>query len=202
MTVFTPARWFSVLALLVLSGCGPREPASADERRVASAQGWLHYTDAGQGYSVRFPESWHRATERMSRIGDPRELLSLGTVPLSWHRTDCEAFAGAAGVSMGPRDVVLTLWERGYDRGSDWVAFPSRPQRFGPVAEPESAARGCGEPGRTIIHWRNFSDSGRHFHTLVRVGRDAPPNETALVWHILDSLRFDPNYRPRWAGSG
>src|SRR5918993_1398673 len=112
--------------------------------------------------------------EAVSRISSPRELLSVGTTTLRWQPTNCEAFAGAAGLSMRPRDVVVTVWERGYDRGSDWVDFPPRPQRFGPVADAEPAGRGCGEPSGTMVHWRNFSDSGRHLHTLVRIGPDAP----------------------------
>ena len=200
MTVFAMARWVGVVALLLLSGCGPRESASADQRPAAAVQGWLDHSDASQGYSVSFPASWHRATERMSRIDDPRELLSLGTVPLRWQRTDCEAFAGAAGIGMGVGDVVLTVWERGYASGRSH--FPPRPPRFGPVAGAEPAGPGCGEPAGTTIHWRNFSDSGRQFHTLVRVGPDAPPNEAAQVWHVLDSLRIDPDHQPGWAGSG
>jgi hypothetical protein len=201
MTALSMARSFGLVALLAVCGCGQREPGSADERPAAPVQGWIDYTDAGQGYNVSFPESWHRATGRMSRISEPRELLSLGTVPLSWRRTDCEAFAGAAGISMGPRDVVLTVWERGYDRDSEWSDFPRRPLRFGPVADAQPALTLCGEPAGTIIHWRNFSDSGRHFHTLVRIGPDAPPNDTAQAWHILDTLCFDSDYRPNWAAS-
>jgi hypothetical protein len=201
MTAFGMARWFGVLALLALPSCGQREPTSAGQRPAAPVQRWIHYTDAGQGYNVRFPDSWHRATERVSRISEPRELLSLGTVPLSWRRTDCEAFAGAAAIRMRPRDVVLTVWERGYDRNSKWSDFPRRPLRFGPVADAQPARAGCGEPAGTTIHWRNISDSGRHFHTLVRIGPNAPQNATAQVWHILDALRFDPDYRPNWAAS-
>jgi hypothetical protein len=171
MTAFAMARWFGVVALLALSGCGQREPASAGERPAAPVQGWIDYTDAGQGYNLSFPESWHRAAERMSRISEPREMLSLATVPLSWRRTDCEAFAGAAGISMGPRDVVLTVWERGYDRDSKWSDFPRRPPRFGPVADAQPARAGCGEPAGTIIHWRNVAIPGA---TSIRWSGSAP----------------------------
>jgi hypothetical protein len=181
---------FSVVALLVLGGCGEGDPASR-------AHG-----DRDRGYSVEVPDSWQLASERLSRISEPRELLSVGTTALGWHATDCEAFAGAAGAGMGPRDVVVTVWERGYDRDSAWTDFPARPERFGPVPDAEPAGRGCGEPPGTMIHWRNFSDSGRHLHTLVRIGPDAPAGAAAQAWSILDSLRLDPDYEPSWPASG
>jgi hypothetical protein len=53
-----------------------------------------------------------------------------------------------------------------------------------------------------MVHWRNFTDAGRHFHTLVRVGPGASPEAAAEAWRILDSLRLDPDYRPDWRASG
>jgi hypothetical protein len=139
---------------------------------------------------------------RLSRLSDPRELFSLATLPLSWRPTDCEAFAGAAGAGMGPGDVAITVWERGHDHNSAWLDFPPRPQTFGPVPEAEPADRGCGEPPGTMIHWRNFADAGRHLHTLVRIGPEAPPGTAEEAWRILDSLDLDPGYRPSWRASG
>jgi hypothetical protein len=187
MAVSSMARAGGVVALLVLlCGCD-------------SGTRWTVHADAARGYRVSLPDSWYRAGERMSRISEPRELLSVATMPLSWRRTDCEAFAGAAGAGMGVRDVVVTVWERGYDAVSEWPDFPPRPPRFGPVA---AAEPGCSEPPGTMVHRRNFSDSGRHFHTLVRVGPEAPPSAAPQAWRILDSLRLDPGYRPGWPASG
>jgi hypothetical protein len=188
-------------ALLAFCGCGQREPVAADPAGD-SVPGWTLHSDSSHGYSVSFPASWHLATERMSRLGDPRELFSLAIVRLGWQPTDCEAFAGAAGIGMGPGDVAMTVWERGYDPNSAWLDFPPRPQSFGPVPDAEPAGRGCGEPRGTMIHWRNFSDSGRHLHTLVRIGPDAPPRAAAQAWRILDSLDLGPGYRPSWRASG
>ena len=193
---------FSVVALLVFGGCGEQEAASRIQRNDEEVTEWRAHADPNRAYSSRFPASWQLAGERLSRISEPRELLSVGTTTLRWQPTNCEAFAGAAGLSMRPRDVVVTVWERGYDRGSDWVDFPPRPQRFGPVADAEPAGRGCGEPSGTMVHWRNFSDSGRHLHTLVRIGPDAPASTAAQAWRILDSLRLDPDYRPSLPASG
>jgi hypothetical protein len=202
MTACMLVRLCGVMGLLIFGGCGQREPSPEADGTSDSLPGWSSHTDADRGYGVSFPGSWHRATERMSRIDEPRELVSLATVPLIWHQTDCEAFAGAAGAGMGPGDVVVTVWERGHDLNSDWLDFPPRPQTFGPVADAQPAGPGCGEPSGTMIHWRNFSDSGRHLHTLVRIGPDAPPGTAAEAWRILDSLRLDPDYRPSRPASG
>lgn len=193
---------FSVVALLVLGGCGEQGAASRIQRNDEELTEWRTHADPDRGFSVSLPGSWRLAGERMSRISEPRELMSVGTTALRWHQTDCDAFAGAAGASMGARDVVVTVWERGYDRDSDWVDFPPRPERFGPVADAEPAGRGCGEPSGTMAHWRNFSASGRHFHTLVRIGPDAPAGTVAQAWRILDSLRLDSDYQPSWPASG
>ena len=138
----------------------------------------------------------------MSRISEPRELFSVGTVALQWRPTNCEAFAGAAGAGMGPADVVVTVWERGYDRHSTWSEFPGRPTAFGPVGDGEPAGGECGEPAGTKTHWRNFSDAERHFHSLVRIGADASPESVTEAWGVLDRLRLDPKYQPDWRASG
>jgi hypothetical protein len=78
MTACTLVRSCGVMALLIFGGCGQRERSSTADRTGAQLAGWTDHTDANRGYSVSFPDSWHRATERMSRIGEPRELLSLG----------------------------------------------------------------------------------------------------------------------------
>jgi hypothetical protein len=197
----------SALALVLAEGCSEDrpdvEPGFGASSPVAQPlPAWTVHSDRRRGYSVGLPPSWQRAGERMSRIGDPRELVTVGTRSLRWRRTNCEAFAGAAGASMGPRDVVVTVWERGFDDRSAWRDFPRRPQRFGPVGRGEPAAAGCREPAGTRTHWRNFTDAGRHFHTLVRIGRRAPRRRRAQAWRILDSLRFDRGQRPGWRASG
>jgi hypothetical protein len=190
------------LAAPGMGACSEAEPATEAERTGARAEAWETYADPGRGFAISFPPSWRRATESMSRISEPRELVSLGTTVLRRHATDCEAFAGSAGASMDGDDVVITLWERGHDPRSEWRDFPPRPRRFGPVADAQAAGRGCGEPPGTTIHWRNVTDSGRHLHTLVRVGPEAPADAVAQSWSILDTLQLDPDYRPDWPSSG
>jgi hypothetical protein len=184
------------------AGCGredpePVGPAHSDPGPVSPT-----YSDPDRGFAISYPNSWRRATERMSRLGDPRELVSLGTGELRWRPTNCESFAGSAGYGMRSDDVAITLWERGHDPHSAWRDFPPRPERFGPVPHAEPAGPGCGEPPGTIIHWRNVADAGRHLHTLVRIGPDAPSSVAAQAWAVLDSLRLDSGYRPDWPSSG
>lgn len=182
----------SVSAVLT-AGCG-----AAERQR----SGWTTYQDAHWGYSVRFPDSWHRAVEPVSpKLTEPREILSMATFPPRYRPTDCEAFGGSARSQMGREDVFLTVQERGYDRDSDWPDFPPRPERFGPT-DPRPAEDGCGDRPGTTVHWRNFTAAGRHFHTLVAIVPDAPLCAREQAWRILDSLRPDPDRRPTWPASG
>jgi hypothetical protein len=189
MNVRTLARVVPVILLLALVGCGNANPE------------WTAHSEPARGYSVEFPDGWRLATEPMSRISEPRELFSVGTFALEWQPTNCEAFAGAAGASMGRAAVVVTVWERGFDRHSTWSDFPARPAAFGPVGDGEPAGGECGEPAGTKTHWRNFSEAGRHLHTLVRIGPDASPGSAADAWSVLDRLRLDPDYQPDWRAS-
>lgn len=189
MSFRVPAGASALILLCALCGCGQEDPE------------WAAYSDATRGYSLAMPDEWHLATERMSRISEPRELFSVGTLALQWRPTDCEAFAGAAGAGMGRADVVVTVWERGHDRHSTWSDFPPRPAAFGPVHDGDPASD-CGEPAGTKTHWRNFSEAGRHFHTFVRIGPDASPGPVAEAWGMLDRLSLDPDYRPDWRASG
>jgi hypothetical protein len=201
--------WVFVLGAMValvvpLFGCGQ------DTERARGVTGtqqpkWPTHQDARWGYSVRFPDSWYRAGQPVSELTDPREILALATFPLARQQaTNCEAFAGSARSEMRPNDVLLTIQERGYDHNSDWTDFPQRPGHFGPTdpSSADPADPGCGDPPGTTVYWRNFSDAGRHFHTLVVIGPDAPASVRAQAWGILDSLRFDPDRVPTWASSG
>jgi hypothetical protein len=200
MPIRTSVRVWAVLAA-ALAACGDQAAPPPTATDAAPAP-WTAYTDADRGYGISFPHSWHRATERISRLSDPRELVSVATMPLAWRATDCEAFAGAAGASMGPSDVVVTVWERGTDSDPGWRGYPPRPRKFAPASDSEPTSGGCGEPPGTVTHWRNFSQYGRRLHTLVRIGPDAPPNAASEAWQILDGLHLDSGYQPDWRGTG
>jgi hypothetical protein len=194
------------ILLVALSGalvaaCGDHATRTAEEAEL-TPPGWTTYQSADWGYTVSFPTTWQRAENPVSRITDPREILSLGTFPLRYRPTNCEAFAGSAREDLGPTDAFLTILERGVDRGSEWLDFPPRPKRFSPTPEnAEGSEPACGDRPGTDGRWLNFTDAGRHFHVQIVLGPDAPSTVRHDAWKILNSLRLDPNAKPDWPAS-
>jgi hypothetical protein len=177
-------------------GCGQAEPVP----------GWTPYRSAKWGYTVGFPADWQRATSSLTpSLTDPREILSLGTFPLRYRPTNCEAFAGSAQQDLGDRDVFLTVQELGiptpeqdYPEGK--IDVPPRPRRFG--AESGGGPRLTDCPGsRALVQWINFRDAGRYFYALVAFGRSAPAELRRDAYRVLDTLRFDPSVKPDWPAS-
>ena len=198
-------RLCALACALVLAGCGSERAASTDpETAPTGPESARAVPETARGVSFVRPGSWERPQERISRISDPRELLHLATMPVRWRATDCEAFAGAAGHAMGRADAYVAVWERGAAPGAAWSDFPPRPRDFGPTERPDVAVShsGCGEPAGSEVHWRNFADAGRHFHSLVTLGPEAPVRVREEAWGILDSLRVDPDAKPAWPSSG
>jgi hypothetical protein len=164
---------------------------------------WITYRSAKWGYTVSFPPTWQRAERPVTpRLTEPREILSLGSFPLRYRPTNCEAFAGGAREDLGPADAFLTVQERGFDHNSEWLDFPQRPKRFGPTLSANVAEPTCGDRPGTDVRWFNFTDAGRHFHVLVVSGPDAAPDSRRDAWGILNTLRLDPNVKPDWPASG
>jgi hypothetical protein len=171
--------------------------------RAEPPPGWTTYRSAKWGYSLRFPATWQRAERAVTPLTDPREILSLGTFPLRYRPTNCDAFAGSARDDLGPADAFLTIQERGFDRNSEWLDFEPRPERFGPTPENANMAEpACGDRPGTDVRWFNFTDAGRHFHVLVVSGPDAPPELQQDAWRILNTLHLDPDTKPDWHASG
>lgn len=193
----------SFVTLVVKAG-GTTDPHRGPSPSGDERSSWVTSQDARRGYSVRFPESWHRASEPISpKLTDPREILALATFPLRYRPTNCEAFGGAGRSDLGPDDVFLTVQERGYDRDSDWPDFPPRPERFGPTPENMKAAEpACGDRADTDVRWFNFTAAGRYFHVLVVSGSAASRDVRRDAWRILNTLRLDPNVKPDWPASG
>jgi hypothetical protein len=171
---------------------------------VTPPEDWTTYQSARWGYTVSFPPPWQRAERSVTpRLTEPREILSLGTFPLRYRPTDCEAFAGSARQDVGPADAFLTIQERGFDPNSEWLDFLPRPKRFAPTHENANIAEpACGDRPDTDLRWFNFTDAGRHFHVLMVSAPDAPPDLRRDAWRILNTLRLDPDYRPSWPASG
>jgi hypothetical protein len=189
----------AAVAVALAVGCGDQASSSAREEEE-----WSTFRSADWGYSVRFPDGWQRATESLTpALTEPREILSLGTFPLSYAERDCAHVPTSALERMSEEDVFLTIQERCVDPGSEWIDFPPRPERFsfepGRGSEASACVRG---PVRFVDHWFGFTDGERHFHVEVALGKSAPTALRQEAYRILDTLRFDPSVRPDWRASG
>jgi len=178
----------SVFALMATaSGC------TGSEADVRTAAVQPHSVAHGRGLTAALPGGWSQAHESLTpSLVDPREVLSVATVPLRYRATECAHVAGAALEDLGPEDAFVTLQERGLEPGSTWPDFPPRPAHFGPAPGSRSEASACVPSARFADYWFGFSDGGRHFHVLVAFGPQAPPAVRAQAWSILDSC-----HRPR-----
>lgn len=190
-----------LISAIVLASCGVRAGPSADVRAPPDPT-TTHRSDRW-GFTVSFPAAWHRAGRPISSLVEPREILLLATIPLRDRPTNCDAFAGSARQDLRPRDALVIILERGYDRSSEWRNFPPRPARFRPTRETAQAPEpACGDRPDTRVHWFNFTDAGRHFHVLVVAGPRAPADIRREAWRILNTLRLDPRAKPGWPASG
>jgi len=147
------------------------------------------------------PPSWTRATEPLTpKLDDPRERLAVGTFPLRYRATNCEAFAGSAQQDLGPRDVFLILLERGDPTNERYGDLPARPAKFGPTTGDAPEPTDCPN-SNAEIQWIEFSDARRNFMVLIAFGRGASDDTRTLAYRILDTLEFDPQIQPDWPAS-
>jgi hypothetical protein len=187
-----------ILPVMLLSGCGA---GNSHVERQARSSGWTRYESSRWGYTVRYPVTWLRASRSLTpSLTDPREILSLGTFPLRYRHTNCEAWAGSAQQDLGAGDAFVTVRETGDLSGADYGTFPARPRRlsapFGGPLEPSPCPGGHGR----LQHVR-FSDGGRNFDVLVGFGRKVGNAGRREAYRIVDTLRFDPTTKPDWPAS-
>lgn len=186
----------TVVVLAVMSGalfaaCGEQTPRSAED---ISPPDRTTYHSANWAYTVSFPSGWHRARGRVSpKLSNPREILSLGTLPLRYRPTDCEAFAGSAQQDVGPRDAFLTIQE---STGRSPGSFSPRPAHFGPTTKAPGQAVKPIQPSScahsdALVNWIPFRDARREFYVLFAFGESAAQDLRAEAYGILDSLRFE-----------
>jgi hypothetical protein len=160
----------------------------------------------GHGLAVELPPGWQAASQNLTPdLGDPREVLAVGTYPLRYRdeAQSCAHIPISALADLGPRDAFVELQERGLDAGSAWTDFPARPARFGPQLGGRSEAADCfrHDAGFTD-HWFGFTDRGRHFHVRVAFGPQTSAAVRRQAWAVLDGLRVDGAQLPDWRSAG
>ena len=179
------------LLLVGASSCGADEPAATQDAE------WVRYDNARYGYSVRFPSGLHRAIEPVSpALTSPREILTVGSLPLHYRATNCEAWAGAAQQDLGPSDVFVTVREIGMGSSDDGAP---RPAHFARSAQFERSD--CPGSNALVQNFR-FNDAGRSFDVLIAAGPRATERTRDDVYGILDSLELDPHVKPDWRAVG
>jgi hypothetical protein len=177
----------ALLLAVTGAGCGGDEsvPSRGD------------HESRGAGVRVTLPSGWRVAREAVSpKLFDPREILSVGTFPLRYRPSDCEAFAGGAQQDLGPSDAFLTIQEG----GAPIESITSRPKRFRATDMARARAIDC--PGTDARMYRlRFRDAGRSFLVYLGLGSSTPHVARTQALDILNSLRFDPSVKPDWPAS-
>jgi hypothetical protein len=190
-----------LLYTLLTAGIGSAAACGANDDATASAAKWERYDSREYGYSVRFPSGWHRVTEPLSpELSSPREIFSVGSIPLRYRQSNCEAWAGSAQQQLGPTDVFVTVREIGVGSRPVRDAMP-RPARFGDGSQLPSERSACPGSEALIQHFR-FRDARRRFDVLVASGPGASERTRRSAFAILDSLKLDPDVRPDWSSVG
>ena len=141
--------------------------------------------------TVYYPEGWNRASESLvPNLGQPKELLSLGTYQLRPGGGDCPERAIE---SLGPTDAFITLQE-----SSAETDFPPRPKTFSAEDGDVPRSADCLDNAEDIFFRRlRFRDEGRSFIVYVAFGDSASARTRKEVWQILDALIFcDPASPP------
>lgn len=147
------------------------------------------FTDEENGFTVTYPDDWHRAEESLTpNLADPIELFSVSSIPLVYQETDCSHMPTGALEEMGDSDVFVSVQERG-GRDGKRDNYPPRPADFSKDAEPSMLA--C-IPEDLVANWIPFSDGGRRFYALVAFGHEAPTEDREGAWAVLNGVRFQP----------
>lgn len=175
-----------LLAVLVLSSCG------ADEERPAPAAaeaGTTRFSDERQGFEVTFPSGWMRAdTVLTPTLGDPREILSVGTVEpvANGASSSCAQHPVETLSRVGARDAFVTIQERANPLSSEMRPGPPQLDAVVPDDSESSQCVGRDVPFRT--YWMPFELGGRGFYANAALGDDAPPELRAELQAVLDSF--------------
>lgn len=185
-----------VLYMIYTLNLQPRGACEGAGNATEPVTGDLQVVEMGDsGMVLTYPADWFLATRTLTpNLGNPREVFSLGSFPLTPGGPNCAQAPTRALHDMKTTDVFLTIQER---TGADIAGLDPRPDRFGPTAtSTENALYDCLEPEERAdlgsIHWISFTDGGRYLYALVALGRDADPEDASAIWDTLDRMVILP----------
>jgi hypothetical protein len=183
----TPA--LAIIVALSAPACGSHATGSAPAQSTptASASPTPSSSPAGSttfhnyeyNFDVTYPSSWKRATEQLTILGEPDELLAVGTFDLVKGGGCAPKNSGAA---AGPEDAIVFLTEYSSVKGTD---FPPRPDSFAPLPPPEP--NDCWDVPVSVYQFR---DQDGRFEADVWTGAGASEQTRTEAADILDSLVF------------
>ena len=170
--------------------------AAADTESEPSAPLHASVTFDARGDTVDVPDGWHVAERPMAPelSINPRELLSLGTMPFTMpaSRAVCVGNAPPATpvAAMGPDDVFLWIveWYPTDSRMPSVETSSPRPARFVVDGDDRSCVRAASPHVRGGSF--QFTDQGRVFSLFYVLGTDVTGDSARVVERVLDSLTF------------
>jgi hypothetical protein len=183
-------RFFVLIAVLVLSGCGGAEEQSPlPEVRAEGPAEWVTHQDVDRSYTVAYPADWTLAPDRLTpNLADPKEILAIATYdpPVGGNR--CSHQPVAAVEALGPGDALIVVFERRppWPKGG----YPRRETID--LALERGTGRFCVPDQQRLDAWLSFRDAGRAFYLLVAVGPEASNETRRSVDRIVESLTFEP----------
>jgi hypothetical protein len=200
-----PAAWTIVavvtgVAGIVLANCGGDDgriaagPAESSSTAVPEPERTTVTFDT-RGDTVDLVDGWYRSTTPMApELVNPRELLSLGTLPFEMPsaRAVCVGNAPPATpiAAMGPDDVFLWLveWYPTDSRMPSVETSNRRPAHF--VVDGND--RSCVEAASPNVRGGSFqfTDLGRVFSLFYVIGNNVTGDRARVVEDVLDSLTF------------
>ena len=149
-----------------------------------------YYIEESRGFGVHVPEGWRVARRPLTPdLGDPREILSLGTGPML-PGGRCTHQPGRALAALGARDAFISIQERRRD-----ARHPPRPASF--EARLEDVVFNiavCANLDDVTPYWLLFRDAERDFYVLAALGTEASAERRREFWRVLDSLDFEAPY--------
>jgi hypothetical protein len=191
-------RWRSraAPALIAAAAAGvvllvARPPARDDERPVDVR--WTTTSVPRYGYRVSLPAGWQLARRPVTRLVDPREIMTAATFDAVPRGTlGCGPFPA---VALSAGDALVSVTER-----AGVTSYAQRPAHFAraPVSPlVVSAVRRCTSTDG-VVSLQDFSEGLRSFDALVVIDARAPASVRSQAFAILDRMQFDRAFVPWW----